>query len=251
MKIDNAEQMLGVQMLSTYMKQAMGNSPAFDMVMESLMKNLTEDNSNSNILSALTGGGTSADGTTVDQNVLAGTDLSKLGQTSLDSYDSDKQLDLNNLNPYSNAVLKLTSKGSNTSGSNMDRIDNAIAQASQKYGVNQDLIRAIIKQESGFNPYSVSGAGATGIMQIMPENFSGLGITDPFNIEQNINGGTKLLKGYLNKYNGNTEMALAAYNGGPGTMQRRGVGSSSEIYKMPRETVNYVGSVMNYFKNGV
>ncbi|GFP77533.1 lytic transglycosylase domain-containing protein [Clostridium fungisolvens] len=250
MKIDNAEQMLGVQMLSTYMKQAMGDSPAFDMVMESLMKNLTEDNSNSNILSALTGG-TSDNGTTVDQNVLAGTDLSKLGQTSLDSYDGTTQLGLNNLNPYSNAVLKLTSKGSSTSGSNMARIDNAIAQASQKYGVNQDLIRAIIKQESGFNPYSVSGAGATGIMQIMPENFSGLGITDPFSVEQNIDGGTKLLKGYLDKYNGNTEMALAAYNGGPGTMQRRGVGSSSEIYKMPRETVNYVGNVMNYFRNGV
>ncbi|GKU26452.1 lytic transglycosylase domain-containing protein [Clostridium folliculivorans] len=250
MKIDNTEQMLGVQMLSTYMKQAMGNSPAFDMVMESLMKNLTEDNSSSNILNALTGG-TSDNGNAVDQNVLAGTDLSKLGQTSVDSYDGDKQLDLNNLNPYSNAVLKLTSKGSSTSGTNMARIDNAVASASQKYGVNQDLIRAIIKQESGFNPYSVSGAGATGIMQIMPENFSGLGITDPFNIEQNINGGTQLLKGYLDKYNGNTEMALAAYNGGPGTMQRRGVGSSSEIYKMPRETVNYVGSVMNYFRNGV
>jgi soluble lytic murein transglycosylase-like protein len=133
----------------------------------------------------------------------------------------------------------------------MDRINNAVTAASQKYGINEGLIRAVIKQESGFNPYSVSGAGASGIMQIMPENFRNLGITDPFNIEQNIDGGTKLLKEYLDKYNGNTEMGLAAYNGGPGTMQRRGVSSPNQIYKMPSETVSYVNKVMNYFRNGV
>jgi soluble lytic murein transglycosylase-like protein len=251
MKIDKTEQMLGVQMLSSYMKQAMGDSQAFDLVMESLMKNITEDSSSSNILSALTGGTSDSSGASVDQNVSAGTDLSKLGMNIPAGYDGSNTVDLNNINPYSNAVIKFTSKGANVSGSNMERINNAVTAASQRYGINEDLIRAIIKQESGFNPYSVSGAGASGIMQIMPENFRNLGITDPFNIEQNINGGTKLLKGYLDKYNGNTEMALAAYNGGPGTMQRRGVSSPNQIYKMPSETVSYVNKVMNYFRNGV
>ncbi|QAA31200.1 lytic transglycosylase domain-containing protein [Clostridium manihotivorum] len=251
MKIDKTEQMLGVQMLSSYMKQAMGDSQAFDLVMESLMKNITEDNSSSNILSALTGGASDSSGASVDQKVSAGTDLSKLGMDVPGDYDGSNTVDLNNIKPYSNAVLKFTSKGANVSGSNMERINNAVTAASQRYGINEDLIRAIIKQESGFNPYSVSGVGASGIMQIMPENFRNLGITDPFNIEQNINGGTKLLKGYLDKYNGNTEMALAAYNGGPGTMQRRGVSSPNQIYKMPSETVSYVNKVMNYFRNGV
>lgn len=140
---------------------------------------------------------------------------------------------------------------SNESGADIKKIYSAVDDAAKKYGVDPNLILAVIKQESDFDPNSTSGVGAAGLMQIMPENFSHLGITDGYDVDQNINGGTKLLKEYLDKYNGSSEMALMAYNGGPGTMQRRGVSSASDLYKMPQETQNYVPKVMGYYRNGI
>lgn len=139
----------------------------------------------------------------------------------------------------------------NRSNSDIQKIDNAVNSAAKKYGVDPNLILAVIKQESDFDPNSTSEAGAAGLMQIMPENFASLGITDQYDVEQNVNGGTKLLKEYLDQYGGNMEMALMAYNGGPGTMQRRGVSSANDLYKMPKETQNYVPKVMGYYRNGV
>ena len=120
--------------------------------------------------------------------------------------------------------------------------------AFEKYGVDENLIRAIIKVESNFNPNCVSKAGAKGLMQLMPENCRDLDVTDPFDIEQNIDGGTRHIKEYLDKYNGDVEMALMAYNGGPTRMAKRGVKSIDDIYKMPKETQNYVPKVMKYYK---
>jgi len=128
------------------------------------------------------------------------------------------------------------------------RIDNAISISSKKYGVDENLIRAIIKVESNFNPNCESKAGAKGLMQLMPENCKTYGVTNPFDIEQNIDGGTRHIKEYLDKYNGDVEMALMAYNGGPTRMARRGVKSINDIYKMPKETQNYVPKVMKYYK---
>lgn len=148
-----------------------------------------------------------------------------------------------------NAVLN-TNKIQSSSGDKdiNTRIDNAISTASKKYGVDEKLIRAIIKVESNFNPKVVSSAGAKGLMQLMPENCRDLGVKDPFNIEQNIDGGTRHIKEYIDKYKGNVEMALMAYNGGPTRMARRGVKSINDIYKMPKETQKYVPKVMKYYK---
>ena len=140
---------------------------------------------------------------------------------------------------------------SNTGKSELEKIYSAVKKASKEYGVDENLIYAIIKQESDFDSSCTSSVGAVGLMQIMPSNFSHLGITDGYDIDQNINGGTKLLKEYLNKYDGNIEMALMAYNGGPGTMQRRGVTSPSDLYKMPSETRHYVPKVMGYYESKV
>lgn len=140
---------------------------------------------------------------------------------------------------------------SNRSDSDLKKIYSAVNTAAKNYGIDSNLILAVIKQESDFDPNSTSGVGATGLMQIMPQNFSHLGITDGYDVDQNINGGTKLLKEYLDQYDGNTQMALMAYNGGPGTMQRRGVKSASDLYKMPEETQNYVPKVMGYYESGV
>lgn len=169
-----------------------------------------------------------------------------------ESYSTQNQLTTNNT---SNSLETLNSKintnrveSSNSDKSVNERIDNAISISSKKYGVDANLIRAIIKVESDFNPKCVSSAGAKGLMQLMPENCKDFGVTDPFNIEQNIEGGTREIKSYLDKYNGNVEMALMAYNGGPTRMARRGVKSIDDIYKMPKETQNYVPKVMKYYK---
>ena len=154
-------------------------------------------------------------------------------------------------NKYVNLTGKSRSILSDRSDADMQKIYNAVNAASEKYGVDSNLILSIIKQESDFDPYSTSSCGASGLMQIMPENFASVGVTDQYDIDQNINGGTKLFKEYLNQYGGNSEMALMAYNGGPGTMQRRGVSSASDLYKMPEETQNYVPKVMGYYKNGI
>ena len=129
-----------------------------------------------------------------------------------------------------------------------ERIENAVQLYSNKYGVDSNLVKAIIKTESNFDPNVVSSAGAKGLMQLMPENCKDLGVEDPFNIEQNIEGGVKHIKEYIDRYDGDIEMALMAYNGGPTRMMNRGVTSIDDIYKMPKETQNYVPKVMSYYR---
>ncbi|MGL4913734.1 MAG: lytic transglycosylase domain-containing protein [Romboutsia sp.] len=149
----------------------------------------------------------------------------------------------------SNGIQNTNKIESSNKDSNInERIDLAITKSSKEHGVDENLIRSIVKVESNFNPNCVSSAGAKGLMQLMPENCKEYGIKDPFNIEENIDGGTRHIKDYLNKYNGDVQMALMAYNGGPTRMARRGVESIEDIYKMPKETQNYVPKVMKYYR---
>ena len=176
--------------------------------------------------------------------------ISEVNKSNTNTYQCDNSL--NNI-VDSLETLNSTQNTNRVESCNKDedvntRIDNAISISSKKYGVDENLIRAIIKVESDFNPNCVSSAGAKGLMQLMPENCRDLGVADPFDIEQNIDGGTRHIKEYLDKYNGDVEMALMAYNGGPTRMARRGVKSINDIYKMPKETQNYVPKVMKYYK---
>jgi soluble lytic murein transglycosylase-like protein len=112
-----------------------------------------------------------------------------------------------------------------------------VQNASAKYGVDTSLIDAVMQQESGGDPNATSGAGAEGLMQLMPDTAAGLGVTDPYDPTQSIDGGTQLLGQLLARYNGKTSLALAAYNAGPGAVDKFGGVPPYE------ETQNYVADV--------
>jgi soluble lytic murein transglycosylase-like protein len=101
-------------------------------------------------------------------------------------------------------------------------LDPIVSAAAQKYGVDPQLIKAVIQTESSGNPNAVSNAGAQGLMQLMPSNVTESGVTNPFDPAQNINAGVSQLSGYLKEYNGNIDQALAAYNAGPGAVKEYG-----------------------------
>jgi soluble lytic murein transglycosylase-like protein len=120
--------------------------------------------------------------------------------------------------------------------------DAIIARASNRYGVDEGLIKAVIKAESGFNPNAVSHAGAQGLMQLMPGTARALGVTDSLDPEQNVMGGTRFLRDLLKRYNGNLDSALAAYNWGPGNVDRK-------PEHLPRETRDYLVRVKQIYNS--
>ena len=135
-----------------------------------------------------------------------------------------------------NNIEKTTFKNSR------ENIENLIEKYAAKNNLDPDFIKAVVKQESGFNPDAKSKCGAMGLMQLMPQTAKGLGVVDAFDPEQNIEGGVKYLKSMLNRFNNDPKLALAAYNAGPGAVQKYG--------DIPpyRETQNYVKNIMSSYE---
>jgi soluble lytic murein transglycosylase-like protein len=116
-------------------------------------------------------------------------------------------------------------------------LDDIIDRAASRYGVDQELIRAVIRTESSFDPDAISPVGAQGLMQLMPETAKELGVSNPLDAEQNVMGGTRYLRQLLDRYDGDLDRALAAYNWGMGNVERRG------MEQMPQETRDYLAKV--------
>ncbi len=114
-------------------------------------------------------------------------------------------------------------------------------EAGETFGVSVNLLTSIARAESGFDPNAVSSAGAVGIMQLMPQTAASLGVTNSYDVRENIMGGAKLIAQLLDKYNGDTSLALAAYNAGSGNVDSYG--------GIPpfAETQDYVQKVLSFF----
>jgi soluble lytic murein transglycosylase-like protein len=116
--------------------------------------------------------------------------------------------------------------------------DDLIVEHARLNGVRTDLVRAVMQVESGFNPSARSPKGAMGLMQLMPETARLYGVSNPYNPGQNVSAGVKYIRALLDRYDGNEELALAAYNAGPTAVDKHG-----ENVPPYKETRDYVARI--------
>ncbi len=183
-------------------------------------------------------------------NITAQTPIfdEKMPTSIVDSLAIATPLEVADLKPIPIPVKKLPFEISGTPVKVSNKqIQTYVKQAAQKYGVDELLILAVIKKESGFRNNQKSHAGAMGLMQLMPATAKGLGIKNPWDPKENIEGGVRFLKTLLDYYEGDIMLALAGYNYGMGNVNERLAGKPRDIRSiynsLPRETRHYVQKV--------
>ncbi|MEB3245127.1 MAG: lytic transglycosylase domain-containing protein [Vampirovibrionales bacterium] len=155
------------------------------------------------------------------------------------SLDAAEKLPKNIQNTFSRALSNSPTPGM---GPGKEEIKKMVIGSAQKNGVDPALALALVQMESGFNPNAVSKVGAMGLTQLMPGTAAGLGVDEPFNAEKNLDGGMRYLKSMIGRFGGKTELALAAYNAGPGAVNKyKGI----PPYK---ETQHYVKTIQNLYQ---
>ncbi|TFD99295.1 lytic transglycosylase domain-containing protein [Jeotgalibacillus salarius] len=143
--------------------------------------------------------------------------------------------------PIVQSPIETTMQAAEVKSKAAQPLDEIIKAASEKYQVPEKLVRSVIQHESNFNPDAVSHAGASGLMQLMPGTAKWLGVKNIFDPSENVQGGVKYLRDMLNKYNQDPKLALAAYNAGPGNVDKY---NGIPPFK---ETTNYVRKVMDTY----
>jgi soluble lytic murein transglycosylase-like protein len=125
-----------------------------------------------------------------------------------------------------------------TTSARPDAFDQLIAEHAQRYGIREDLVRAVVQVESSFNPYARSPKGALGLMQLMPATIRRFGVANPFDAAENVKAGVLYLRELLDRYGNDEQLALAAYNAGEGAVEKYG-------QRVPpyAETQHYVSAV--------
>lgn len=268
MNISKVEEFVGYNIAKDILKQSVGDGLEFEMMYQAILDSMNNESDISEDTADKLKGSYNNLTTSVSSTRIDDIDLTFIngnneiyGRNPIDymvnKLERSSSLNSNNsngsINGYDSIINNLqntTNKYEAAKGEELSQIYSTVEKYCNQYGVDKNLVLAIIKQESNFDTTVVSHAGAMGLMQLMDFNCEAYGITNPFDIDQNIEGGVKHIKTYLDMYGGDVEMALMAYNGGPGTMSRRGVTSAADLYKMPEETQNYVPKVINYYKNG-
>lgn len=234
----SSEMMIKMGLMNKAIKNMVGDGMEFDIMYQSLLKatvgkeNL--QNINDNIMTSVAGQSLEA----MDM-LISGADYKNNYRNTSSLNDNIKTEELSDIKP-----VNMESKDSK-----MQNIYSSVNKYSKEYGVDPNFVLGIIKAESSFNPNTKSGAGAMGLMQLMPGTAEFLGVKNPYDIDENIKGGVKYITDKLKQYGGSKEMALMAYNAGSGTMQKRGVKSADDLYKMPLETRNYIPKVMGYYND--
>jgi soluble lytic murein transglycosylase-like protein len=142
------------------------------------------------------------------------------------------------------ANAKIIAANAHGHQASQEEIDASIVMAAARHNVDPNLVRAVVKQESNFNSNAVSRKGAMGLMQLMPSTARQLNVKNPFDPEQNVDAGVRHLKQLLENYNGDVNLALAAYNAGSGAVAR-----SSGVPRFA-ETQNYVRRITNLYYGG-
>ena len=137
-------------------------------------------------------------------------------------------------------------------GTQRNNYDSLISEAAEKYGLEYQLIRAVMWAESNFNPNAVSSAGAMGLMQLMPATAKMLGVDDAFDPQQNVDGGVRFLAARIKDYDGDILKALASYNCGAGGLSSRGITDLTDpeqFAKLPKETQTYLTRIEGYLES--